>query len=492
MKYLVIFLVLVGVSGFAYALDEKSSNTSPKSLEEYKIEIGGLNDKYVVGENYYFYFIISGYGYSCASYEVSYPDNNGEIIHMNADPLCNPNQSKQKFEINSLHHPIDLANVGITKPGNYTVTVTFDKPSKDFPTTASKEFQVVKTLNGNFPKLAPLKQFKSGISIDEIQCKENLVLIQKYDDSPACVKPESVPKLVQREWGISENWIKISNANKAIHYELGEGQLEYVFAFSEYNAPLLPEENQQTWLQIRVEPSQEDNLKIILPRNLIDSKINNVDGDFFVLLDGVETEYQETKTDSERILRFDITPKVDIVEIVGHGYYNSELRPSKQDSKSEGVISDCPELIDLGYDTRRRIVSCGANPPQAQHSILEMEEIKTCFMDPDQYYYLKAGEEGSITYQYEITENRKDPSKVFDLDQEPHFMCKQGGFVTCHPSGINVNYEFDDQYIPVGKPAIITANIKVEKDTPSQSFVLHLSPNICANPEILFGVLGDD
>jgi len=48
---------------------------------------------------------------------------------------------------------------------------------------------------------SPLKQFKSGISIDEIRCRENLVLIQKYDGSPACVKPITKQKLIERGWG---------------------------------------------------------------------------------------------------------------------------------------------------------------------------------------------------------------------------------------------------------------------------------------------------
>lgn len=46
----------------------------------------------------------------------------------------------------------------------------------------------------------PLKQFKAGTNVNEIQCNNNLVLIQKYDESPACVKPESIPKLVERRW----------------------------------------------------------------------------------------------------------------------------------------------------------------------------------------------------------------------------------------------------------------------------------------------------
>ncbi len=48
--------------------------------------------------------------------------------------------------------------------------------------------------------MSPLKQIQSGISFDEIQCKQNLVLIQKYDGSPACVTEQTKQKLVKRGW----------------------------------------------------------------------------------------------------------------------------------------------------------------------------------------------------------------------------------------------------------------------------------------------------
>lgn len=50
----------------------------------------------------------------------------------------------------------------------------------------------------------PLKQFKSGIAVEDIKCKEGLQLVIKArDGSPACVKPESISKLVDRGWAVS-------------------------------------------------------------------------------------------------------------------------------------------------------------------------------------------------------------------------------------------------------------------------------------------------
>ena len=50
--------------------------------------------------------------------------------------------------------------------------------------------------------LPPLKQFSSGIMLENVTCKNNYELIFKStDNSPACVKPETKIKLIQRGWG---------------------------------------------------------------------------------------------------------------------------------------------------------------------------------------------------------------------------------------------------------------------------------------------------
>jgi len=46
----------------------------------------------------------------------------------------------------------------------------------------------------------PLKQNHVGIATENIQCKENLVLIQKYNGSPACVTESTKQKLIERGW----------------------------------------------------------------------------------------------------------------------------------------------------------------------------------------------------------------------------------------------------------------------------------------------------
>ena len=50
--------------------------------------------------------------------------------------------------------------------------------------------------------LPPKKQMELGISSEEIICTNNFELIFKSSDSsPACVKPSTAQKLIERGWG---------------------------------------------------------------------------------------------------------------------------------------------------------------------------------------------------------------------------------------------------------------------------------------------------
>ena len=56
-------------------------------------------------------------------------------------------------------------------------------------------------INDIIAKMTPLKQIENGVIPSEIICKEGLQLVFKNtDDGPACVKPASVNKLIERNW----------------------------------------------------------------------------------------------------------------------------------------------------------------------------------------------------------------------------------------------------------------------------------------------------
>ena len=75
-------------------------------------------------------------------------------------------------------------------PGTYSWNITYEngRMGGEFVVVVDSEIWT------------PLKQFKSGVSFGEIQCKENLILVEKYDGFPACVKPETERRLTERGW----------------------------------------------------------------------------------------------------------------------------------------------------------------------------------------------------------------------------------------------------------------------------------------------------
>jgi hypothetical protein len=50
-------------------------------------------------------------------------------------------------------------------------------------------------ITNNIPEVPPLKQFKSGVPLDQIQCKQGMMLVKKHDNGPACIKASSLNEL---------------------------------------------------------------------------------------------------------------------------------------------------------------------------------------------------------------------------------------------------------------------------------------------------------
>jgi len=121
-----------------------STDYGKSTQEHYEIEIIGMKDVYIVGEQYDFSYIISGYGYSCGSKEVTFPDQNGDTMKIISSSSCFAGVPMKDFVLDA-QKEYDTTSVHgiIKKSGTYNVTISFDRPSQYFPTTASQKFRVV-------------------------------------------------------------------------------------------------------------------------------------------------------------------------------------------------------------------------------------------------------------------------------------------------------------------------------------------------------------
>lgn len=70
-------------------------------------------------------------------------------------------------------------------------------------------------------------------------------------------------------------------------------------------------------LYIVIQESQKGSLEITIPRDLFDVKIGEHDDDFFVLIDGKEIDFDETKNDKERRLVIPFEENATTIQVIG-------------------------------------------------------------------------------------------------------------------------------------------------------------------------------
>lgn len=76
-------------------------------------------------------------------------------------------------------------------------------------------------------------------------------------------------------------------------------------------------DSNQTSLVISLQTTSDGNMTITLPRTLIDAKNGANDDKFFVLVDGTDTDFQESKTSTDRTLTMPFSDGSEKIEIIG-------------------------------------------------------------------------------------------------------------------------------------------------------------------------------
>jgi hypothetical protein len=104
----------------------------------------------------------------------------------------------------------------------------------------------------------------------------------------------------------SSKAILVDGTEFSVNYKITGGQL--LGAFPDTDAMSLI---------LSVQMSSAGELEIVLPRNLIDSKIGEEDDIYFVLIDADEVDFTEVKTQDTRTLTIPIPEGSDEIEIIG-------------------------------------------------------------------------------------------------------------------------------------------------------------------------------
>jgi len=227
-------LILVGIIGFAGLIVPHASGMCPSlpcenSYIEDKTNLKFIDFSYsnTVGEPIQF-ILEKARDSNCNSYNAKITDDEDNfILGWGTEISCDPTHFSNSAPYQTKIGYNENKPIIINESGKYYLEVEFDD------VLIKREFVVRQNHSGvsldrtayHVPWMVepPLKQFKSGITYDEIQCNGDLVLIQKYDGSPTCVKSETVPKLIEREWTKDEiTMLAKTNSNNQKLIELLE------------------------------------------------------------------------------------------------------------------------------------------------------------------------------------------------------------------------------------------------------------------------------
>lgn len=145
-------------------------------------------------------------------YEMPSPQTHIKFIH--SDSIGNiwfPNYNNNKIGV-------ILTGTTPTEPKTDSKMMEDNQKNK-MDITSNKEFAY-------FP--APLKQIQDGVKPQSVTCTEGLELVLKFSNGkPACLKPDSVSKLIERGWAIHvlPDYEK-NNNNNSVTFSIGEYQVE--------------------------------------------------------------------------------------------------------------------------------------------------------------------------------------------------------------------------------------------------------------------------
>jgi predicted secreted protein with PEFG-CTERM motif len=172
----------------------------------------------------------------------------------------------------------------------HTVTAgsAADGPSGVFDSSlfmAGTTFSYTFDVEGEFPYFCMVHPWMQGIvNVGTGMVKE-----------PRSVEPE-----------VTNQPVVTSEVKITLEHEISGGELTNVFADIDSKS-----------LIIQLDSTNEGELTVTLPRDILDATVNGEDDDFFVIVDGEEVNYEETKTSEDRTLAIQFPSGAEEIEIIG-------------------------------------------------------------------------------------------------------------------------------------------------------------------------------
>ena len=167
-------------------------------------------------------------------------------------------------------------------PGIYTILITQDENNQ---TTLSFEFGGMVSSSGNELDDTIVEDTKIEDSFTEDSFTEDVGIIDSV---------------------VTATTVTVQDSNDLISYEIMNAKLVNV----------IPDLDAVSLL-LYIETTDEGSITLTIPRSVLDASINGGDDEFFVLVDGEEVDFEETKTTEDRTLTINFLAGTEQIEIIG-------------------------------------------------------------------------------------------------------------------------------------------------------------------------------
>ena len=133
-------------------------------------------------------------------------------------------------------------------------------------------------------------------------------VVPSEPEIPSEIMPESVASEESNSTQVDfSNSIKLSDFDHVLSYDLSSANLKNILVQPESNS-----------LVILIDSLDDGSLSIALPRDVIDAKsASGLDASFFILVNGEEALFDETISETERIISVNFPAGTEQVEIIG-------------------------------------------------------------------------------------------------------------------------------------------------------------------------------
>lgn len=229
MKYFILLLILIGFVSIAFAMHDPNDPNPYPTMPQIQMQ----NDTNIIKQFH------SQYD------KIEFIDGKPFFVSEKYDATPVSNKTITFHGVNFLHPSYPE----IPNPGGFVSTaVTFEDGTKKsvsvgftpnpIPVLTERKGVFVGMMrdsdglhflvSADLIKISPLKQFKSGIAIDQIQCREGFtVVIKKSNGNPNCIKYETLEKLRERGWAKFLFEIQIQHDQTNSHFNSQKTQNKF-------------------------------------------------------------------------------------------------------------------------------------------------------------------------------------------------------------------------------------------------------------------------